>query len=172
MKFTQNHLHKQVFRELTTDEAVAAPHGRDTLPSWLGFEPVPAGIQRRVQSGEGFVGEAIHTHLFDSNSNRLALVGAPGTGKSTALANYIDSYRSQYDTVVFINAENEIVLSDSFQRVAVGLGLKWANVLKQHDGKAHVAALELLKRVSVCVSMCVCVGGVRRGAFIRIRCEC
>ena len=155
LNFTRMHLHKQVFRELSTDEAVAAPHVRETLPSWLGLEPAPAGIQRRLQSGQGFVGEAIHTQLFDTNSNRVAVVGPPGVGKSTVLAIYIDSNRSKYDTVVFINAENEIVLSDSFQRVAVGLGLKWADVLKQHHGKAHVAALEILQEVSAFVCACV-----------------
>ena len=82
-------------------------------------------------------------------------MGPPGIGKSTVLAIYIDSYRSKYDTVVFINVENEIVLSDSFQRVAVGLGLKWAYMLKQHDGKVHIAELKLLQEVSAFVCACV-----------------
>ena len=119
----------------------------DNLPPWLGVEGVQAGIPRRVQSEKGYVREAMHKHLFDTTSNRLALVGAAGTGKSTTLAKYIEIYRSLYDTVVFINAENANVLTNSFRRVAEALGLEWSDVLKQHHGEAHVAALELLEEV-------------------------
>ena len=121
------------------------------LRSWLGLEPVPVGVRRRLSDGRRFLGDAIHRHFFVTGSSALALVGEAGTGKSTALANYIHRYRAQYGSVVFINAENAIVLSRSFQRVASGLGLEWASVLKRHAGKAPEAALEILGEVSQCV---------------------
>ena len=157
---TQEHLHKGSFGELSTDVAVAAPHTRNALPSWLGNESVLTGIRRRLPDGQGFVANAIHRRFFETGRNALALVGNAGTGKSTALANYILSYRAQYGTVVFINAENAIVLSRSFQRVAVALGLDWAAVLKRHDGKTHIAALDILHKVSMRVCACRCVGVV------------
>ena len=146
LRATRQHLHKRGFHELSTDAAVAAPHACTTLPSWLGLEPVPVGIRRRLPDGQGFLGDAIHRNFFDAGGTRLALVGAAGTGKSTALANYLHSHRSQYASVVFVNAENAIVLADSFQRVALGLGLDWASVLKRH-GEAHVAASAILDQV-------------------------
>ena len=115
---------------------------------------MPAGVRRRLRDGRVFVGDAIHRHFFSSGSSALALVGKAGSGKSTALANYIHRYRAQYGTVVFINAANAIVLSYSFQRVAMGLGRDWASVLKRHDGKAHAAALEILRKVSRYAVVC------------------
>ena len=120
------------------------------LRSWLGLDPVPVGVRRRLSDGRRFLGDEIHRHFFETGSSALALVGEAGTGKSTALANYIHRHRAEYGSVVFINAENAIVLSHSFQRVALGLGLKWESVLKRHAGKAHEAALEVLREVSQC----------------------
>ena len=148
LSVTQKHLHKDDFSELSTDDAVAAPHTRNALPSWLGLEPVSTGVRRRLPDGQGFVGDAIQRHFFERGCNRLALVGNAGTGKSTTLANYIHRHRSQYGTVVFINAESAVTLSRSFQRVAVGLGLDWAGVLRRYDGKAHDATLEILDQVT------------------------
>lgn len=127
------------------------------LRSWLGLDPVPVGVRRRLSDGRRFLGDEIHRHFFETGGSALALVGEAGTGKSTALANYIHRHRAEYGSVVFINAENDIVLRRSFQRVAFGVGLKWASVLKRHAGKAHEAALEILREVSQ--SVCEgCVG--------------
>ena len=134
--------------------AVAAPDTCTTLPSWLGLEPVPVGIRRKLPDGQGFLGDAIHRNFFDAGGTRLALVGAAGTGKSTALANYLHNHRSQYASVVFVNAENAIVLADSFQRVALGLGLEWASVLQRNNDTAHAAALDILQQVRVVLCLC------------------
>lgn len=124
------------------------PAPQTALQRWLGLDPVPVGVRRRLSDGRRFLGDEIHRHFFETGGSALALVGEAGTGKSTALANYIHRHRAEYGSVVFINAENDIVLRRSFQRVAFGVGLKWASVLKRHAGKAHEAALEILREVS------------------------
>ena len=130
------------------------PQSCKTLPSWLGIEPVQTGIRRRLRHDGGFLGDEIHRNFVEAGGARLAVVGAAGTGKSTALANYVHSHRAQYTTVAFINAENDIVLTKSFQRVALGLGLDWATLLTQH-GRAHTVARAILDQVCVCVCVCV-----------------
>ena len=145
---------KHSFACTRTNVVQTAP--QPELRRWLGLDPMPVGVRRRLSDGRRFLGDEIHRHFFETGGSALALVGEAGTGKSTALANYIHSYRAEYVSVVFINAESAIVLRRCFQRVAMGVGLKWGSVLKRHGGKAHEAALEILREVSWCVRRCTC----------------
>ena len=118
----------------------------ESVTKYLTREPIQTGVSRFMQNGTA-LNKEIHMTFHDSNNKhgRVALVGLAGSGKSTALANYLAKYEREYAAVVLIDAGNNEKLIDSFKNVAGKLKesgkltQSWNELLAVHETPSKVA---------------------------------
>lgn len=105
------------------------------------FQPILFGVRNPVKSFEGRQEQLIKIHETLKNKKIAAICGLGGVGKSELCRKYIYTYGEYFESIIWLNAETDKTLSDSFKSLAadkLGIGIKNADKDQVKDIKVIV----------------------------------
>lgn len=125
------------------DQMPEVTHCQQAIGKMLTHEKKPVNLAKQLQVSAGVprVTQTVSVSVSDQINNtfksnrRVALRGLAGSGKSTVLANYLETHGYKYAAVFLTNAESVRELIASFKMIAGKLkqqDLSWEKLLKNH----------------------------------------
>ncbi len=114
------HLYKRLKQAIKTPVSTTVPEEKPATPERLFHIPIP---ENHFFTGRDTLLARLKDILPTHPRKAVALWGLPGIGKTQIAAQYAYQHRSQYQTVLWVQAENPDMLRSSFAALDTLLGL-------------------------------------------------